>query len=82
MVGTLVGVTFTGWTIHTLAYMTLPAALGAGMADWPSGNSSSSTTIPPAHNHPYSRTLTHIITPSAERSFTIQENNHEPGTVD
>jgi hypothetical protein len=31
VVGTLVGATFTGWTIHTLAYMTLPAALGAGV---------------------------------------------------
>ncbi|WP_207596243.1 hypothetical protein [Arthrobacter sp. D5-1] len=31
LVGTLVGVPFTGWTIHTLAYMTLPAALGAGI---------------------------------------------------
>jgi len=39
-------------------------------------------TIPPAHNHPFSRTLFHIITTSAERSFTIQENNlsQEPWT--
>ena len=31
LVGTLVGAAHTGWTIHTLAYMTLPAALGAGI---------------------------------------------------
>ncbi|MBT2584815.1 hypothetical protein [Arthrobacter sp. ISL-95] len=31
LVGTLVGVTFTGWTTHTLAYMSLPAALGSGI---------------------------------------------------